>query len=79
MVLDADGAGERGRSLNVLFLAGAEAGVALPAPVASVPKPHGDADDVMPPLLEEDRRHAGVDASGKSNRDIHGAFHCIKR
>ena len=65
VVRDADALRKPGGALDVAVLVGAKAASPLAAAVESgAPELHGDADDVMALLLEEQRRDAGVDAPG---------------
>ena len=71
LVADAERTGEFLGAGDVLRLAGPEARVALAAAVGAAPELHGDADHLVPLLLQDERGDARVDAAGKPDRDLH--------
>ena len=70
---DAESRAERLGRGGVLLFAGAEAGVARPAPVAAVPEHHRGAEHLVARLPEEERRHGAVHATAHADQDLHGA------
>ncbi len=71
LVADAERARELLGAGDVLRFAGTEARVPLAAAVGAAPELHGDADHLVPLLLQEERGDARVDAAGKPDRDLH--------